>query len=385
MRDRLREDDVGEATREFPVTTALARNCAEEASREMARASELGGGGAADDDEATPTKDDDDDESVEARAKAYASLCVVVFVEFPRRVLAMGDEDAFEALRAYSPPDEPEMDASTREDAAAATTTNGVNGVKHSTPRVDLPDDEDDWEPLETTETWFNFTEDARFANATKREVVDAKIRGLLHELLPSRVGATMRGNVGMSSDWERLKIADGVLALFEALCGDEDAGRRALRTVPLRVLRERWSISSGSAMGVDAGLARVLRALQFGREASYENEDQSIALELLAHLCLQCSRSPSALAKGLGRDARAAHTTRGKLWAHAHTAVPVITATLERSARVMDARKEESEWQENVGLCAIVLRFIAGQRQPRRQFKVSVIVFFEAGVSEPS
>ena len=93
-----------------------------------------------------------------------------------------------------------------------------------------------------------------------------------------------------MSSDWERLKIADGVLALFEALCGDEDAGRRALRTVPLRVLRERWSISSGSAMGVDAGLARVLRALQFGREASYENEDQSIALELLAHLCLQCS-----------------------------------------------------------------------------------------------
>ena len=104
MRDRLREDDVGEATREFPVTTALARNCAEEASREMARASELGGGGGdADADEATPTKDDDDDESVEARAKAYASLCVVVFVEFPRRVLAMGDEDAFEALRAYSP------------------------------------------------------------------------------------------------------------------------------------------------------------------------------------------------------------------------------------------------------------------------------------------
>lgn len=45
MRDRLREDDVGEATREFPVTTALARNCAEEASREMARASELGGAG----------------------------------------------------------------------------------------------------------------------------------------------------------------------------------------------------------------------------------------------------------------------------------------------------------------------------------------------------
>ena len=37
---------------------------------------------------------------------------------------------------------------------------------------------------------------------------------------------------------------------------------------------------------------------------------------------------------------------------------MPVITATLERSARVMDARKEESEWQENVGLCAIVLSF---------------------------
>ena len=161
-----------------------------------------------------------------------------------------------------------------------------------------------------------------------------------------------------MGSDWERLKIADGVLALFEALCGDEDPGRRALRTVPLRVLRERWSISSGSAMGVDAGLARVLRALQFGREASYENEDQSIALELLAHLCLKCSAESIGVSPRASRDERAAHTTRGKLWAHAHTAVPVITATLERSARVMDARKEESEWQENVGLCAIILSF---------------------------
>ena len=110
--------------------------------------------------------------------------------------------------------------------------------------------------------------------------------------------------------------------------------------------------------MGVDAGLARVLRALQFGREASYENEDQSIALELLAHLCLQCSAESIGASPRASRDERAAHTTRGKLWAHAHTAVPVITATLERSARVMDARKEESEWQENVGLCAIVLSF---------------------------
>ena len=366
MRDGLR-DDVGAVTRAYPVTTALARNCAEEASRELARASELVGG-VGEDDEATTTAkddDDDDDESVEARAKAYANLCAVMFVEFPRRVLAMGDDDAFEALRAYSPPDEPEIEESTREDAAAATPmpTNGMNGVKHSTesaPRVDLPDDDDDdyWEPLETTETWFNFTEDARFANATKREVVDAKIRGLLHELLPSRVGATMRGNVGVGSDWERLKIADAVLALFETLCGDEDAGRRALRTVPLRVLRERWSISSGSAMGIDAGLARVLRALQFGREASYENEDQNIALELLAYLCLQCSAETIGVSARATCDERSAHTTRGKLWAHAHTAVPVITATLEHSGRVMDARKEDSEWQENVGLCAIILSF---------------------------
>jgi len=365
MRDGLRAD-VGAVTRAYPVTTALARNCAEEASREMARASELVGGDGEDDDEATTTAkdDDDDDESVDARAKAYANLCAVVFVDFPRRVLAMGDDDAFEALRAYSPPDEPEIDESTREaaDAAPPTTTNGMNGVKHSTesaPRVDLPDDEEeDWEPLETTETWFNFTEDARFANATKREVVDAKIRGLLHELLPSRVGTTMRGNVGVGSDWERLKIADAVLALFEALCGDEDAGRRALRTVPLRVLRERWSISSGSAMGVDTGLARVLRALQFGREASYENEDQNIALELLAYLCLQCSAETIGVSARASRDERATQTTRGKLWAHAHTAVPVITTTLEHSVRVMDARKEDSEWQENVGLCAIILSF---------------------------
>ena len=58
------------------------------------------------------------------------------------------------------------MDARRGKTRRQATTTNGVNGVKHSTPRVDLPDDEDDWEPLETTETWFNFTEDAQFANA---------------------------------------------------------------------------------------------------------------------------------------------------------------------------------------------------------------------------
>ena len=67
--------------------------------------------------------------------------------------------------------------------------------------------------------------------------------------------------------------------------------------------------------------------------------------------------RSPSAFAAAIVADGSRA-LERGKLWAHAHTAVPVITATLERSARVMDARKEESEWQENVGLCAIVLSF---------------------------
>ena len=107
-------------------------------------------------------------EAVEARAKAYASLCVVVFVEFPRRVLAMGDEDAFEALRAYSPPDEPEIDESTREDADAEKA--GENRRRRGEADADEEDCGDGGVEIERDETEANDAAESQTARSRARE-----------------------------------------------------------------------------------------------------------------------------------------------------------------------------------------------------------------------
>ena len=91
---------------------------------------------------------------------------------------------------------------------------------------------------MESTVSWFSpVKDDARYAKMSKREVVNAKLRGLMSELLPARVGATST-NVGVNSDWERLDVASGLMDLFEAMCASCDVERRALRTIPLRAAR---------------------------------------------------------------------------------------------------------------------------------------------------
>ena len=82
MRDAARADG-GLARTPFALTRALARNARE-------------GGGASD-------ARDDGEDGDDARGDAFRNLRAVVYVEVPRAVMRMSDDDAFEALRAYAP------------------------------------------------------------------------------------------------------------------------------------------------------------------------------------------------------------------------------------------------------------------------------------------
>ena len=344
MRDAARADG-GLARTPFALTRALARNARE-------------GGGASD-------ARDDGEDGDDARVDAFRNLRAVVYVEVPRAVMRMSDDDAFEALRAYAPEEhEAETETEAEAEAPRETLANGANGATAnapivSEPREDGDDDDDAWEPVESTVSWFSpVKDDARYAKMSKREVVNAKLRGLMSELLPARVGATST-NVGVNSDWERLDVASGLMDLFEAMCASCDVERRALRTIPLRALRERWAIAAGGKLGVEAGLTRALDALKFAQSDAMDEqtEDHRIALELLAYLCLRLGAETMGV-QALGEGENSASSARSKLWAHVHRAIPVVTKTLEHSLRVIDARKEDPDWQDTVGLSALLLAF---------------------------
>lgn len=342
MRDAARAEG-GLARTPFALTRALARNARE-------------GGGASD-------ARDDGENGGDGLGDAFRNLRAAVYVEVPRAVMRMSDDDAFEALRAYAP-EEHEAETETEAETPRETLANGANGATAnapivSEPREDGDDDDDAWEPVESTVSWFApAKDDARYANMSKREVVNAKLRSLMNELLPARVGATST-NVGVNSDWERLDVASGLMDLFESMCASCDVERRALRTIPLRALRERWAIAAGGKLGVEAGLTRALDALKFAQSDAMDEqtEDHRIALELLAYLCLRFGAETMGV-QALGEGENSASSARSKLWAHVHRAIPVVTKTLEHSLRVMDARKEDPDWQDTVGLSALLIAF---------------------------
>ena len=60
----------------------------------------------------------------DARGDAFRNLRAVVYVEVPRAVMRMSDDDAFEALRAYAP-EEHEAEAETEAEAPRETLANG--------------------------------------------------------------------------------------------------------------------------------------------------------------------------------------------------------------------------------------------------------------------
>jgi len=168
-------DDV-----EWRFTTVFARNCVEAVSRGTEEAGE--------------------EKREDERARASRALFAAAFVNFPLRVARATDEGASVLLEGFECPREDAVEDVCSEELEALENAlaDGV-GAK----RVDdapLPDGEvsdDDWEPLETPKTWYDSMKgplsDALAANGSKRDLVNAKLRALMHELHPSRVGATTR------------------------------------------------------------------------------------------------------------------------------------------------------------------------------------------------
>lgn len=360
MRKALRVNDV-EGMRACALTTMVVRGVTEGAQAGMA-GKDVGSAFDARD-AAADVKDD----AVDDVRRAYQNLCTVICVELPHTVLKMDDDDAYELLRLYVP------DAEARESGEAQETTalDDVDDVRAVLPETEVPtvtriysSDDDDWQPLESTSTWFvpPLGDGGRFERMSKREAVDAKLHALVGELMPSRVGADALKTSARAS-WEMTNAGDSVLKLFEACCGEiTSEARRALRTIPLRVLRERWARVPIGTFGIDSGLARALVALKFdGVDKAADVVDQRIALELLAYLCVQLGADTIG---GCGVDvshASISATARSKLWVHVNKAVPAVTIMLENSLRVMARERENTEWQDSVGLNALLLTYYVG------------------------
>ena len=342
-----------ELSMQFPVTSALVRAIVEGASGEL---------------DGVEVKASSDDVS-----RALQDACAVVCVDVPLFVLNSSDSVGLKALKAYAPETggletdgialEHTLEASRNkseetggeEAHAMQVGKNGqiVNG--HIDAEEDEDEDEDVWQPLETSSTsWFP----PRMSNdecvvASDRVIIDMKLKGLLHELLPSRVGAK-----SVDSHWERSNVADSLLKLLESLCSNtEDEARYQLRTIPLRVLRERWANIPGGRFGIDTGTSRILAALDFGNVERLD--DHRIALEFIAYLCLRFGADTIGGAGSLTPGhSQVVSSSRSKLWAHVNKSIPTITSSLERSICTLKTDQSDPEWQDTVGLCAFLVAF---------------------------
>ena len=338
LASRVRREDDDEGGW---FTTTFARNCAEAVS---GREDDAGGKG----------------EEGE-RARAFRALFAAAYVHFPLRVARATDEEGVRMLEGFECPREDAEDAGgVGVEALAAALGSGGVATRVDDARLLVEEvSDDDWEPLETSKTWYDAKQrsigDALAVNGSKRDLVNAKLRALMHELHPSRVGATTPDK-GINCDWERLEIGCALMDLFETLTRDDDAERRALRTIPLRALRERWAVVASGKVGLDVGLTRVFDALKFGQDVADANEDQRIALELLGYLCLRFGADSMGVATAVADSEDAA--ARNKLWAHVHRSIPVIAKILENAMRVMDTEQCDPCWQDTVGLSALILTF---------------------------
>ena len=353
-RELKREGKLGA----HPVTTMMVRACVEAASPRE------------DVDGTNETRQDD------PTLCAFRDLCIVLCVELPLQLLSAPDSEARCALALYTPDVSRDVaDGLTMRDVVESLAEANAEEAKtkqseqsDNAPRIagtsDSGDDSDEWEPLESSSPmWFGAqtgggAEDEMFKDMMDREVVDAKIGGLLGCLSPDRIGATCASK-GPSA-WDRARVSESLLQLFETVCRSEaDEQRYELRVIPLRMLRERWAVAPGGAAGLDAGLSRVLLALRFGETQRENFDDERIALECLAYLCLRFgSETIGGCSMDFASDGETSATARSKLWFQVNKSLPIISGTLARSLRVIDAQQHDPGWQDSVGLCGLLTTF---------------------------
>ena len=136
---------------------------------------------------------------------------------------------------------------------------------------------------------------------------------------------------------------------------------RRALRAIPVRLLRERWAVAGPPARG--DFVARVLSALGFDATRDPDptgfggDDDETLALETLAYLCVR-----------LGGVARSATRTRTLTWTSARAPCGATWTRRSRrrrrgSARAATARDaNDFAWRRRIATCSLIVAFYAAR-----------------------
>jgi hypothetical protein len=316
---------------------------------------------------------------------AYQRLCATTLVYFTSRVLAMPDEEADDALRGYRVEVET-APALVKEDPADDCEDRQEPPGESSA--VDASDSDSDWEPMETDQRIAPTSTDDDAADGILGAMppearVDAKLAHLLSRLSRACVDGDDVWDTPPNASLPPL--ASALVSLTETLARCEGRpARRAMRSAPLRVLRETWALPKGPPPRSDDSVARLLSALGFESKrkgggvggamarlglddgARGGDEDVGLALEFLAFLCVRLG------GEALGDFASAASSSAGKppkgfgvgaaghLWGHVDAHIDVVAEKFDTLAHVKAVG--DNAWQQRIGMCSLVVAFHAAK-----------------------
>lgn len=365
---------------------------------------------------------------------AYQRLAAAVLVHFPRHVVRLNDADADAALGAYrchvdvpaeheqcSAVDEADAAASSAEALASPGPAPEPTSSDTSSDGGDA-DSDSDWEPLEGNPAvppgggWPGAGIDEAAADPLSTmdpaDRVDAKLADLLgrarHACFdavdaldasagirtsdpgsgPGPTGAGARALGRAEAVWDAWGVTGAATDLVEALARAESRPRRrAMRSTPLRLLRERFAAAGPPGAGDrdrDA-VPRVLAALRFGSfetraggggfgggglgdaTAPGGDEDEGFALDFMAYLCVRlggAALGDAALGDVAGDVATGLSGfgggAAGALWPHAKASLRVVAERLERLAERANERGVVADpaWQQRAAACSLIAAF---------------------------
>ena len=364
--------------RAFPITTPLVAAavegaCAPSRSDAASTATSVAAAARARDD-----RDDDDanaGEARDARRRAFRRLCATVLVHVPLRAIRSSDADA--AFARYHPRLEASHAPTSDDDAAADYADEGEPPKDADADGILDADSDSDWEPLEQgasrgashqEPTTRSGEDHPALASLDPGARVDVKLVDVLRRAKSACFPDDADAAAAAASD-------ASFIDLLEALAASDRPNRRALREVPVALLRDRWARAGlppgPSAANANANAStlprRFFAALGFGSapapplasssrsadpSAFGGEEDQDLALGALAHICAR--HGGAALGDAPGgrvdvdgggakrRDPRDAATR--DVWRVVDAALAPVAARLERLVAEHRSRRESND-----------------------------------------
>ena len=364
--------------RAFPITAPLVAAavegaCAPSRSDAAPTATSVAAAARARDD-----RDDDDanaGEARDARRRAFQRLCATVLVHVPLRAIRSSDADADAAFARYHPRLEASHARTSDDDAAADYADEGEPPKDADADGILDADSDSDWEPLweQGASRGASHQEPTRsgedhpaLASLDPGARVDVKLVDVLRRAKSACFPDDAPAAAAAASD-------ASFVDLLEALAASDRPNRRAMREVPVALLRDRWA-RAGLPPGPSAANAnastlprRFFAALGFGSapapplasssrsadpSAFGGEEDQDLALGALAHICAR--HGGAALGDAPGgrvdfdgggakrRDPRDAATR--DVWRVVDAALAPVAARLERLVAEHRSRRDSND-----------------------------------------